>query len=116
MLERPSECRLPTTQPGVLTIAASRACDTCLALVLIPMSVYSTSAASDDDVSPVEVRKRGDGVDACVNVAHSFTIIEDFCGHGVGEIFHAHPCVVHKSNNVLDKMVPWQTFTIEPIL
>jgi len=45
-----------------------------------------------------------------------FTIIEDFCGHGVGEIFHAHPCVVHKSNNVLDKMVPWQTFTIEPIL
>ncbi len=45
-----------------------------------------------------------------------FKMVKEFCGHGVGTIFHTAPCVQHTRNNVRDKMLPWQTFTIEPIL
>jgi len=43
-------------------------------------------------------------------------IIAEFCGHGVGKVFHASPMVIHDRNNQRDKMQLWQTFTIEPIL
>ena len=45
-----------------------------------------------------------------------FQIIPQFCGHGVGTIFHASPMIMHSRNNEPDKMQLWQTFTIEPIL
>ena len=41
--------------------------------------------------------------------------VAEYCGHGVGKIFHAAPMVQHTRNNVREKMQPWQTFTIEPI-
>ena len=46
----------------------------------------------------------------------NFKLVREFCGHGVGTIFHAAPCVQHTRNNVRHKMLPWQTFTIEPIM
>jgi methionine aminopeptidase len=45
-----------------------------------------------------------------------FQIVPQFCGHGVGAIFHASPMIMHNRNNEPDKMQLWQTFTIEPIL
>ena len=45
-----------------------------------------------------------------------FQIVPQFCGHGVGTIFHASPMIMHSRNNEPDKMQLWQTFTIEPIL
>lgn len=42
--------------------------------------------------------------------------MKEFCGHGVGAIFHASPMILHNRNNERDKMQLGQTFTIEPIL
>jgi methionyl aminopeptidase len=55
---------------------------------------------------------------ACKAVAdkHRLQVIAEFCGHGVGKIFHAAPMIIHDRNNQRDKMQLWQTFTIEPIL
>lgn len=55
---------------------------------------------------------------ACSRVAEQYklSVVAEFCGHGVGKIFHASPVIQHTRNNVGDKMKTWQTFTIEPIL
>lgn len=56
--------------------------------------------------------------DACGKAARKskMTPIEDFCGHGVGTVFHAGPVVMHVKNRERGKMEVGQTFTIEPIL
>ena len=42
--------------------------------------------------------------------------MKEFVGHGVGQKFHCGPSIVHTRNNERRKMVPNQTFTIEPML
>ena len=48
---------------------------------------------------------------------HNFSVVRDFCGHGIGKIFHAEPSVLHygKPNNgmVLEEGM---FFTIEPMI
>jgi len=50
--------------------------------------------------------------------ANSMRVVRDYTGHGVGQVFHAQPVVLHhrelgKGN---EKMRIGQTFTVEPIL
>ena len=49
--------------------------------------------------------------------AARFSIVRDFCGHGIGRIFHCQPSVVHygKPGQGL-KLEPGMMFTIEPML
>ena len=46
-----------------------------------------------------------------------FSVVRDFCGHGVGESFHEPPNILHygKKNTGLD-LRPGMTFTIEPMI
>jgi methionyl aminopeptidase len=45
-----------------------------------------------------------------------YSIVQDYCGHGIGAGFHEEPQVVHYKNN--DKVVlrPGMCFTIEPMI
>jgi methionyl aminopeptidase len=48
---------------------------------------------------------------------NNFSVVRDFCGHGIGSVFHEFPNVLHyKSalNNI--KLVPGMVFTIEPMI
>ncbi|KAG8072491.1 hypothetical protein GUJ93_ZPchr0006g46016 [Zizania palustris] len=45
-----------------------------------------------------------------------FRVVRQFVGHGVGEVFHAEPAVLHFRNNERGRMTLNQTFTIEPML
>lgn len=48
---------------------------------------------------------------------NGFSVVRDFCGHGVGIQFHEEPEVLHygrKSSGML--LVPGMTLTIEPML
>ncbi|MEM1398992.1 MAG: type I methionyl aminopeptidase [Pseudomonadota bacterium] len=48
---------------------------------------------------------------------HRFSVVRDFCGHGVGQVFHAPPSVVHygkKGTGV--ELRPGMIFTIEPMI
>ena len=46
-----------------------------------------------------------------------FTIVREFCGHGVGQKFHEDPQVLHYGRpGTLEELKPGMTFTIEPMI
>jgi methionyl aminopeptidase len=49
--------------------------------------------------------------------ANGFSIVREFCGHGIGERFHEEPQVLHYGKpGTLDVLKPGMTFTIEPMV
>ncbi len=46
-----------------------------------------------------------------------FTVVREFCGHGVGARFHEEPQVLHYGRpGTLEELVPGMIFTIEPMI
>ena len=46
-----------------------------------------------------------------------FSVVRDFCGHGVGKVFHQQPNILHYGNkNTGEQLIPGMTFTIEPMI
>ena len=48
-----------------------------------------------------------------------YSVVRDFCGHGIGEVFHSEPMVLHYDprNPALDmKLRKGMTFTVEPMI
>ena len=59
----------------------------------------------------------GNAIDAVVT-PQGFGIVRDYCGHGLGNVFHEDPQVLHYANDLFGK---WRlkkgvTFTIEPMV
>jgi methionyl aminopeptidase len=46
----------------------------------------------------------------------NFSIVRDFCGHGIGANFHEDPMVLHYKNRIDLELKPGMTFTIEPMI
>jgi len=48
---------------------------------------------------------------------HHFSVVEDFCGHGIGRVFHDEPQVMHlgKAGTGIE-LLPGMIFTIEPMI
>ncbi len=48
---------------------------------------------------------------------HGFSVVREFCGHGIGRRFHEEPQVLHYGRpGTLDELQPGMTFTIEPMI
>ncbi|MBS0286321.1 MAG: type I methionyl aminopeptidase [Proteobacteria bacterium] len=49
--------------------------------------------------------------------AHHFSVVREYCGHGIGKIFHEEPQILHygKAKTGL-KIVPGMIFTVEPMI
>jgi methionyl aminopeptidase len=48
---------------------------------------------------------------------HGYTIVEEFCGHGIGKIFHEEPQILHYGSPKTGiKLKPGMIFTIEPMI
>ena len=47
-----------------------------------------------------------------------FSVVRDFCGHGLGRVFHAQPSVLHYYEPMADQTIlqPGMFFTIEPMI
>lgn len=46
-----------------------------------------------------------------------FSVVREFCGHGIGKKFHEAPQVLHYGRaGTLEKLVPGMIFTIEPMI
>lgn len=45
-----------------------------------------------------------------------YTIVQEFCGHGIGEVFHEEPQVVHYKSRDPRLMKEGMCFTIEPMI
>lgn len=53
------------------------------------------------------------------DIAHGYgySVVKDYCGHGIGREFHEEPQVVHiAKKNTGPEMKPGMTFTIEPMI
>ena len=49
--------------------------------------------------------------------AKGFSVVRDFCGHGISDVFHEPPNVLHYGNkNTGKELTPGMTFTIEPMV
>jgi methionyl aminopeptidase len=49
--------------------------------------------------------------------AQGFSVVREFCGHGIGRIFHEEPQVLHYGKpGTLEVLRPGMTFTIEPMI
>ncbi len=49
--------------------------------------------------------------------AEGFSVVQDFCGHGIGEVFHKEPNVLHYGKGGSgDKLKAGMIFTIEPMI
>jgi len=48
---------------------------------------------------------------------HGYSVVREFCGHGIGRKFHEEPQILHYGRpGTLDALVPGMTFTIEPMI
>lgn len=49
---------------------------------------------------------------------HGYGIVEDFCGHGIGTVFHEAPNVLHYYHPLFDRLIMKEgmVFTIEPMI
>ena len=48
---------------------------------------------------------------------HGFSVVREFCGHGIGEKFHEDPQVLHYGKpGTLEELQAGMTFTIEPMI
>lgn len=49
--------------------------------------------------------------------SHGFSVVREFCGHGIGRVFHEDPQVLHygKAGTGV-QLAPGMTFTIEPMI
>ena len=49
--------------------------------------------------------------------SNGFSVVREFCGHGIGRNFHEEPQVLHYGKpGTLDELKPGMTFTIEPMI
>ncbi|RMH22713.1 MAG: type I methionyl aminopeptidase [Gammaproteobacteria bacterium] len=48
---------------------------------------------------------------------NGFSVVREYCGHGIGRVFHEDPQVMHYGEpGTGEKLVPGMTFTIEPMI
>jgi len=48
---------------------------------------------------------------------NGFSVVREFCGHGIGQRFHEEPQVLHYGRpGTLEPLVPGMMFTIEPMI
>ncbi len=48
---------------------------------------------------------------------HGFSVVREFCGHGIGRLFHEDPQVLHYGKpGTGARLTPGMTFTIEPMI
>ena len=61
----------------------------------------------------------GDIGDAIQTLAHSkgYSIVQEYCGHGIGREFHEEPQVLHYKSNIRGSEIKkGMTFTVEPMI
>jgi len=49
--------------------------------------------------------------------SNGYSVVRDYCGHGIGRVFHEDPQVLHYGRaGVGESLVPGMVFTIEPMI
>lgn len=78
---------------------------------------YEATMLGIEQVRPgANLNEIGKAIQAYVEKA-GFSVVRDFCGHGIGKVFHAPPSVLHYYDKSLSLILkPGMFFTIEPMI
>lgn len=58
----------------------------------------------------------GNAIQKFIKKSGRYSIVKEYCGHGIGKEFHEEPQIVHYKNNDNEKMQEGMCFTIEPMI
>jgi methionyl aminopeptidase len=58
----------------------------------------------------------GAAIQKFIKKSGRYSIVKEYCGHGIGSEFHEEPQIVHYKNNDKTKMQEGMCFTIEPMI
>lgn len=58
----------------------------------------------------------GSAIQKYIKKSGRYTIVKEYCGHGIGKEFHEEPQIVHYKNNDKTKMQVGMCFTVEPMI
>ncbi|MET1079590.1 MAG: type I methionyl aminopeptidase [Pseudomonas sp.] len=96
-----------TYKVGPVSPLAERLIDTAHAALLAGIAEVRPGATLGDVGAAIDARVRAAG----------FRGVEDFCGHGLGQVFHAAPDVLHHGQRGTGIVLePGMFFTIEPMV
>lgn len=80
-------------------------------------TTYDAWKAAINFCKPGEKYSDIGGVIEDIIAAKGYTTVKEFCGHGLGRLFHTTPNVLHYKNTQRNGiMMPGHTFTIEPMI
>jgi methionyl aminopeptidase len=96
-----------TFKVGAVAILAARLVDTAYAAMMAGVEAVRPGATLGDVGAAIEAVARAQG----------FSSVRDFCGHGLGQVFHDAPQVLHYGRAGTGVVLePGMIFTIEPML
>ena len=58
----------------------------------------------------------GTAIQKFIKKSGRYSIVKEYCGHGIGKEFHEEPQIVHYKNNDNEKMQEGMCFTVEPMI
>lgn len=58
----------------------------------------------------------GSAIQKYIKKSGRYSIVKEYCGHGIGKVFHEEPQIVHYKNNDKTKMQEGMCFTVEPMI
>lgn len=89
------------------SILAKRLCQVTLECLWLGISVVKPGARLGDVGHVIQKHAEGNG----------FSVVREFCGHGIGRNFHEEPQVLHYGKpGTGPELLPGMTFTIEPMI
>jgi methionyl aminopeptidase len=92
---------------GDVSIAARRLCEVTFECMWLGIAVVRPGGHFGDIGAAIQEHAE----------KHGYSVVREFCGHGIGRRFHEEPQVLHYGRaGTLDRFVPGMTFTIEPMI
>jgi methionyl aminopeptidase len=92
---------------GEPSIAARRLCDTTYECMWMGILAVRPGAHLGDIGAAIQPYAE----------RHGFSVVREFCGHGIGRRFHEEPQVLHYGKpGTLEELVPGMIFTVEPMI
>lgn len=92
---------------GEPSIAARRLCEITFECMWLGIAQIRPGAALGDVGHAIQTHAE----------KHGYSVVREFCGHGIGRKFHEEPQVLHYGRpGTLDRLVEGMTFTVEPMI
>ena len=92
---------------GEASIAARRLCEITFECMWLGIAQIRPGAALGDVGHAIQTHAE----------KHGYSVVREFCGHGIGRKFHEEPQVLHYGRpGTLDRLVEGMTFTVEPMI